>query len=62
MMRRLDYESVHEMYAALSDFMTSENSIARSVRRRPPFPPNTNSSAEGDKLFMVARFLESRPE
>ena len=61
-MRHLDFENVHEMYAGLSTFMDAENAVARNARRRPPFPSNCRSLEEEDKLFFVATFLRTHGE
>ena len=55
-MRRLDVENVHEMYARLSTFMNAENAVARNASKRPPFLLNYRSLEEEDKLFLVATF------
>lgn len=61
-MRRLDFENVNEMYAGLSNFMNGENASARSEGRRIPFPPNSRSFSDGDKLFLVITYLRTHRE
>jgi hypothetical protein len=61
-MHRLDFENVNEMYAGLSNFMNGENALARSDGRRTPFPPNSRSFSDGDKLFLVTTYLRTHRE
>ncbi|KAG0573433.1 hypothetical protein KC19_VG178000 [Ceratodon purpureus] len=59
-MRNLESENVHDMYGMQTTFMMGQNEIATRAKRRPPFPPNSRTYTNEDKIYLVANFFREQ--